>query len=79
MNKLSRQFGGPFSLEDRELQEVGQDLCCLSNFPPDSNHKESTKLGVSQLNVSEVSASSPARARSEDTLRESREGTFTKI
>lgn len=59
-------------------KESGQNLSSL-NSPPNSNHKESTKLGVSQLNMSEVSASSPALARSEDTLRERREGSFTKI
>ena len=59
-------------------KEGGQDVSSL-NSPPNSNHKESTKLGVSQLNMSEVSASSPALARSEDTQRERKEGSFTKI
>ena len=56
----------------------GQDFSSL-NSPPNSNFKESTKLGVSQLNVSEATTASPALNRSEDTLRESREGSFTKV
>ena len=56
----------------------GEDLSSL-NSPPNSNFKESTKLGVSQLNVSEATTASPALNRSEDTLRERREGSFTKV
>merc|ERR1719317_275878 len=59
-------------------KESGQDVSS-PNSPPNSNHKESTKLGVSQLNMSEASASSPALARSEDTQRDRKEGSFTNI
>ena len=54
-------------------EKSGEDLSSL-NSPPNSNFKESTKLGVSQLNVSEATTASPALNRSEDTLRERREG-----
>ena len=66
------------SFQVSPAKEGGQDFSSL-NSPPNSNHKESTKLGVSQLNMSEATAASPALARSEDTLRDRREGSFTKI
>ena len=59
-------------------KEGGQDVSSL-NSPPNSNHKESTKLGVSQLNMSEVSASSPALVRSEDILSERKNGSFNRM
>ena len=59
-------------------KEGGQDVSS-PNSPPNSNHKESTKLGVSQLNMSEVSASSPALVRSEDILSERKNGSFNRM
>ena len=57
---------------------AGQDLNCLDS-PPNSNHKNSTKLGVSQFNMSEVNFASPTLARTEDTMRERKERGLIKI